>query len=70
MCELKLFLTYAISMQIVYVCKNTLRNTDVIGSIELFAGEEDLESYEIREVYLHASFSFFFLLFNALSTGC
>ena len=48
-------------MQIVYVCKNTLRNTDVIGSIQLFAGEEDLESCEIREVYLHASFSFFLM---------
>ena len=40
-----------------YVSKNTLRNTDVIGSIQLFAGEEDLESCEIRAVYLlHASF--------------
>ena len=31
-----------------YVSKNTLHNTDVIGSIQLFAGEEDLESCEIR----------------------
>ena len=44
-----------------YVSKNTLHNTDVIGSIQLFAGEEDLESCEIREVHLHASFSFFLM---------
>ena len=44
-----------------------IRNTDVIGSIQLFACEEDLESCEIRAFLLTC---FFFLIFNALSTGC